>query len=94
MITAHWMHLDATLPIKIIQDDVNIGHGNSGGPLFNTDGQVVGVNTASVVRDSDRFTEASQMCNSRASSTSRASWLKGEPITHAGCGDGQERQGW
>ena len=29
-----------------IQIDAPVNHGNSGGPTFNTDGQVVGVNTA------------------------------------------------
>jgi len=66
MVMDHWQHLPTTLPIKIIQDDVNIGHGNSGGPLFNVAGQVVGVNTATEVAgrssmDVDKFCVASHI---------------------------------
>lgn len=48
---------------KIIEHDVNIGHGNSGGPLLNQCGHVIGVNTAgkhdplSVVRISSHSSE-------------------------------------
>jgi hypothetical protein len=55
------------MPIRIIQDDVNIAHGNSGGPLFNSGGQVIGVNTATRTSgstgsmDVDKFSEASHI---------------------------------
>ena len=66
LVMSHWKHLPTTMLIKIIQHDVNIGHGNSGGPLFNAAGQVVGVNTATAASgssslDVDKFCESSHI---------------------------------
>ena len=36
---------DGTRQVKLIQTSAAINHGNSGGPLFNEKGQVVGINT-------------------------------------------------
>lgn len=37
--------------MKLVQHDCPINHGNSGGPLFNMDGEVVGINTIKLVVD-------------------------------------------
>lgn len=50
--------------LEVIDHDVNIGHGNSGGPLFDICGRVIGINTAGIdlsaadsVKNSSRATE-------------------------------------
>ncbi|MBE6414772.1 MAG: FHA domain-containing protein [Verrucomicrobiaceae bacterium] len=38
--------MDGSADMNVIQHNVSIRHGNSGGPLFNENGEIVGVNTA------------------------------------------------
>lgn len=45
LVSKPWREGPGQPDIMIIEHDANIGHGNSGGPLLNSLGQVVGVNT-------------------------------------------------
>lgn len=56
--------------IEVLDHDVNIGHGNSGGPLFDACGRVIGINTqgltfsiADNVKNSSRITELIKQLN-------------------------------
>ena len=41
---------------KMVQHDASINHGNSGGPLFNIEGEIVGVNTLKIIyQDSENM---------------------------------------
>lgn len=46
IVSARGRDIDNGPYVDFIQTDASINRGNSGGPLFNTDGQVVGVNSA------------------------------------------------
>lgn len=84
IITRKWGHSYNTLPLKIIQHDVNIGHGNSGGPLLNDAGQVVGVNTAGVSLGHDVIEESSDISVLMEQLDQQGiSYEKGVPVPHA-----------
>ena len=65
VVLGSWPNRGGALTFKIIEHDVNIGHGNSGGPLFNGAGQVVGVATggrfSAKGQDVDKFSESSHI---------------------------------
>ena len=92
LVMDHWKHLPTTMMIKIIQNDVNIGRGNSGGPLFNAVGQVVGVNTATAASgrsnlDVDRFCEASHISALMdVLKQQNISFLQSDTVPNAGAG--------
>lgn len=46
LISAQHRELEGNLMTDFLQTDASINRGNSGGPMFNLDGEVVGVNTA------------------------------------------------
>ncbi|MDA8876135.1 FHA domain-containing protein [bacterium] len=63
LVTRKWNSKTST-KLEVIDHDVNIGHGNSGGPLFDICGRVIGINTAGIhrgladsVKNSSRATE-------------------------------------
>lgn len=63
LVVRKWKPENAT-KLEVIDHDVNIGHGNSGGPLFDICGRVIGINTAGIdlsaadsVKNSSRVTE-------------------------------------
>ena len=53
VVTGYW--IKSTLPIRIIEHDASIAHGNSGGPLFDTNGHIVGVNTEVEAQSADKI---------------------------------------
>jgi len=65
--------------LEVLDHDVNIGHGNSGGPLFDECGRIIGINTqgldagsikglslADNVKNSSRITELIKVLNSQS----------------------------
>lgn len=50
---------DSTLSGRLIQHDATVNHGNSGGPLIDSNGAVVGINTYSLGMDADSWDDNS-----------------------------------
>lgn len=74
-------NLNSTFIDDFIQIDTSINQGNSGGPLFNLAGEVIGVNVAFVALGGD----GGSVSASRSPPTRRASWSISCSAT-AGCG--------
>ena len=57
VVTGYW--LKSPLPIRIVEHDASIAHGNSGGPLFDSNGHIVGVNTEMAQESASKINMAS-----------------------------------